>query len=270
MESQSSLPQPTSNTNKLFYGWVIVGMVALSLIVAAGVRSAPGVFLVPVQNEMGWSRADISFAVSIGLIIFGLTAPLSGRLIDLFGPRKIMMVGLLLIGISMAVSALVMQLWQLNAIWGVLSGVGTGIAGSVLGATVANRWFVARRGLITGIFGAATSAGQLVFVPFLSQLAVNFGWRNASIVLGIIAVALIVPTLFLMRNDPANVKALPLGATATTNPVKPIADPDVMKRAVRTPEFWLLAGTFFICGPPVTASSARTSSRMQSIAASHK
>ncbi len=113
---------------------------------------------------------------------------------------------------------------------------------------MANRWFVARRGLITGIFGAATSAGQLVFVPFLSQIAVNFGWRNASIVLGIIAVALIVPTLFLMRNDPADVKALPLGATATTNPVKSIADPDVMKRAVRTPEFWLLAGTFFICG----------------------
>lgn len=225
-----------------------MGIVALSLVVAAGVRSAPGVFLVPVQNEMGWSRADISFAVSVGLVIFGLTAPLSGRLIDTFGPRKVMVVGLLVVGVSMAMGALVMQLWQLNAIWGVLSGVGTGVVGSVLGATVANRWFVARRGLITGIFGAATSAGQLVFVPALTQLAVNFGWRNASIVLGLIAIALIVPTVILMRNDPADVKVLPLGATAATNLVKSVADPEIMKRAVHTPEFWLLAGTFFVCG----------------------
>jgi sugar phosphate permease len=235
-------------SSKLFYGWVVVGIVALSLVVAAGVRSAPGVFLVPVQNEMGWSRADISFAVSVGLVIFGLTAPLSGRLIDTFGPRKVMVVGLLVVGVSMAMGALVMQLWQLNAIWGVLSGVGTGVVGSVLGATVANRWFVARRGLITGIFGAATSAGQLVFVPALTQLAVNFGWRNASIVLGLIAIALIVPTVILMRNDPADVKVLPLGATAATNLVKSVADPEIMKRAVHTPEFWLLAGTFFVCG----------------------
>ena len=245
------ISSPQSNPQRpqrLFYGWVVVGIVALALIVAAGVRSAPGVFLKPVHDDMGWSRADISFAVSVGLVIFGLTAPISGRLIDSFGPRKVMVAGLVLVGISMAVSSLVVQLWQLNAIWGVLSGIGTGVVGSVLGATVANRWFVAQRGLITGIFGAATSAGQLIFVPALAQLAANFGWRNASVVLGVIAIAIIVPTLFLMRNDPANMKLLPFGATAATSVVKSVADPDVMKLAVRTPEFWLLAGTFFVCG----------------------
>jgi len=241
----SQSPHPSA---RLFYGWIVVGVVALALIAAAGVRSAPGVFLKPVHDDLGWSRADISFAVSVGLVIFGLTAPVSGRLIDSFGPRTVMVAGLLLVGISMVISAFIVQLWQLGAIWGVLSGVGTGIVGSVLGATVANRWFAARRGLITGIFGAATSAGQLIFVPALANLAASFGWRSASVVLGVIAAVLIVPTLILMRNDPADMKLLPFGATAATQVVKSVADPDVMKRALGTPEFWLLAGTFFVCG----------------------
>ena len=251
-DSPQSNPQLSpQRSSRLFYGWVVVGVVTLALIVAAGVRSAPGVFLKPVHDDMGWSRADISFAVSIGLVIYGLTAPISGRLIDSFGPRKVMAAGMVLVGISMAVSALVVQLWQLNAIWGILSGIGTGIVGSVLGATVANRWFVTQRGLITGIFGAATSAGQLIFVRMLAQLAADFGWRNASIVLGVIAAVLVVPTLILMRNDPADMKLLPFGSTGSTGStpvIKSVADPDVMKRAVRTPEFWLLAGTFFVCG----------------------
>jgi sugar phosphate permease len=212
------------------------------------VRSAPGVFIVSVEKEMEWTRAAISFAVSIGLVLFGLTAPFSGRLIDNFGPRKVMIAGLALTGVSMIMGAAISQLWQLNLIWGVLSGIGTGIVGSVLGATVAVRWFIERRGLVVGIFGAATSAGQLVFVPFLSALAVNFGWREATIVLGAIALTLIAPVLILMRNDPSDVGLKPYGLSQVTQVVKPIADPDIMRRAVRTPEFWLLAGTFFVCG----------------------
>jgi sugar phosphate permease len=232
----------------LFYGWVIVGVVALALIVAAGVRSAPGVFIVSVEQDMGWSRAAISFAVSVGLVIFGLTAPVSGRLIDSFGPRKVMAAGLLITGVSMVISAAITTQWQLNLFWGVLSGIGTGIVGSVLGATVANRWFIEKRGLVVGIFGAATSAGQLIFVPFLAAMATNFGWREASVVLGVIVIALIAPVLLLMRNDPGDVGLKPYGATTLTNIVKSVADPDIMKQAVRTPTFWLLAGTFFVCG----------------------
>lgn len=239
---------PASGTSRLFYGWIVVGVVALSLIVAAGVRSAPGVFIVSVERDMQWSRAAISFAVSIGLVLFGLTAPFSGRLIDSFGPRKVMIAGLVLTGVSMIVGAAISQLWQLNLIWGVLSGIGTGVVGSVLGATVANRWFVVRRGLVVGIFGAATSAGQLVFVPFLSALAVNFGWREGSVVLGAITLVLIAPVLLLMRNDPNDIGLKPYGASSMANFTRSVADPEVMKRAVRTPEFWLLAGTFFVCG----------------------
>lgn len=239
---------PLTRSSRLFYGWVIVGVVALALVVAAGIRSAPGVFIVSVEQDMAWSRAAISFAVSVGLVIFGLTAPVSGRLIDSFGPRRVMVAGLLLTGVSMVISAAITAQWQLNLFWGVLSGIGTGIVGSVLGATVANRWFIEKRGLVVGIFGAATSAGQLIFVPFLAAMATNFGWREASVVLGVIVIALIAPTVLLMRNDPGDVGLKPYGMSQVTQVVKSVADPNIMKQAVRTPTFWLLAGTFFVCG----------------------
>jgi MFS family permease len=154
---------------KLYYGWIVVAVTAIALILAAGARSAPGVFVLPIQTDFPvWNRADISFAISIGLVMFGFGGPLSGWLMNRFGPRLIVFIGLLITAASMILSASVQQLWQLNVIFGFLSGVGTGIVGSVLGATVANRWFLKRRGLIVGIFGAATSAGQLIFIRFCS------------------------------------------------------------------------------------------------------
>jgi MFS family permease len=236
------------NRSSFFYGWVIVAVTALTLIVSAGVRSAPGVFIVPLQEDVGWSRGVISFAVSIGLLLFGFAGPFSGWLIDRFGPKLVMLGGLALIGASMAASAAMTELWQLNLFWGALSGIGTGVVASVLGATVANRWFVARRGLVVGIFGAATSAGQLIFIPLLIQLVQIMGWRGATIVLAVAAVALILPVLLLMRNDPADIDAQPLGATAATIAAATQRTEGVLRWALRTPEFWLLAGTFFICG----------------------
>lgn len=139
---------------RFFYGWVVVAVTALTLLVSGGVRAAPGVFLLPLRADMGWSRASISFAVSLGLVLFGLAGPLSGWLMDRFGPRWLMFGGMLLVASSMALSATMTSVWQLNLFWGALSGIGTGVASTVLGAAVANRWFVARRGVVTGIFGA--------------------------------------------------------------------------------------------------------------------
>jgi predicted MFS family arabinose efflux permease len=199
---------------------------------------------------MQWSRAVISFAVSIGLVLFGLVGPLTGWLMDRFGPKVLMLTGLALIAASMVASAAMTALWQLNLFWGALSGIGTGIVASVLGATVANRWFVERRGLVVGIFGAATSAGQLIFVPLLMWLVVLIGWRSSTLVLAGVALAMLLPVLLLMRNDPSELGLRPYGAPATPiTPGQPAAnEPGVMRRAVRTPEFWLLSGTFFICG----------------------
>ena len=238
---------------RLYYGWIVVAVTALALLVSAGVRSAPGVFLIPLQEDTQWSTGVISFAVSIGLLVLGLTAPISGWLIDRFGPRLLAVIALILVSISMAASAFIQEPWQLALLWGGLSGIGTGIISGVLGATVAMRWFVARRGLVIGMFGASTSAGQLIFVPALMLAATTLGWRASSLVLAVIAMAAVLPVLLFLRNDPADLGLAPLGATAAET-LQPHArgEQGVMRRAVRSTEFWLLAGTFFICGATST------------------
>jgi predicted MFS family arabinose efflux permease len=167
---------------------------------------------------------------------------------DRFGPRQMMVLGMLLVAASMALSARMSTGWELNLFWGALSGVGTGVSSAVLGATVANRWFVARRGLVTGIFGAATSAGQLVFVPLLVQLAQQIGWRSSVLILGGFALVIILPIALLMRNDPASIGLQAYGAPDGAPIVALAREPGVMSRALRTPAFWFLAVTFFVCG----------------------
>jgi len=242
----------TAKPARLYYGWIVVAVTALALLVSAGVRSAPGVFLVPLQQDTQWSIGVISFAVSIGLLVLGLTAPIGGWLIDRFGPRTLTVIALALISLSMAASAFIQAPWQLALLWGGVSGVGTGIISGVLGATVSMRWFVAQRGLVIGMFGASTSAGQLIFVPALMLAATTLGWRESSLLLSFIAMAAVLPVLLFMRNDPADLGLAPLGATPAMTQVRPGAERGVMRRAVRTPEFWLLAGTFFICGATST------------------
>ncbi|UBV45398.1 MFS transporter (plasmid) [Deinococcus taeanensis] len=231
-----------------FYGWTVVAVAAFVLLLSAGARSAPGVFLLPMQADLGMSRTTLSFAASIGLIMFGLGGPLSGALMDRFGPRRVTAGGLLLIALSFAGSALIHTAWQLHLIWGLLSGLGTGIVGSVLGATVANRWFVTRRGLVMGLFGAAGSAGQLIFLPVLTAMAAALGWRQSAVIIGALALATLAPALLLLRDRPSDINALPLGLKPGEVAPSVLPDPGVMRRAVRSRHFWLLAVTFFVCG----------------------
>jgi predicted MFS family arabinose efflux permease len=235
--------------NKLYYGWVVVAVTVIALILAAGARSAPGVFVLPIQeNFPDWKRAAISLAISIGLVMYGFGGPLSGWLMNKFGPRRIVFGGLLITALSMTLSAGIQQLWQLNLLFGFLSGVGTGIVGSVLGATVANRWFLKQRGLIVGIFGAATSAGQLIFYPLLQHLVDVMGWRTTSIWIAAITAVLAIPIVLLMRNQPSDVNEKPYGADDNYVPSKQTTDANVMSKALRSLDFWLLAVTFFVCG----------------------
>jgi MFS family permease len=233
---------------RIFYGWIVVAVAVLATLVAAGIRSVPGALLVPLEQDLGWSKTTISVAVSIGLVLFGLGGPFSGYLMDRYGPRRITLFGLLLMSLSMVSSALMTQVWQLNLIWGVVSGVGTGIVGSVLGATVANRWFIKQRGLVTGIFGGATSAGQLIFIPALVAWATGLGWREAGWIMAGIALVVMVPIFLLMKDSPAEIGERPLGAAPGSAPARITADAGVMGQAMRSTTFWLLAGTFFICG----------------------
>lgn len=253
-------------SGRFYYGWVVVGVIFLALLVSAGVRSAPAVLINPLETELGWGRAAISFAVSVGLLIYGLSGPAAGWLMDRYGPKKLALLGLALIGGSTLAGAAMTELWQLNLFWGVLSGVGAGVVAPVLGATVANRWFVERRGLVLGIFGAAASAGQLVAVPALMWLVVVVGWREGTVYLAGAALLALFPVLLLMRDDPRAVGLRPYGVGEKQQPAaeeSPALEPGtaadtappgeprrggVFSRAARAPEFWLLSGSFFICG----------------------
>jgi len=199
----------------------------------------------------------------VGLLLYGFSGP-AGWLMDRLGPKLLTLLGLGIIVASTLAGATVRELWQLNLFWGVLSGVGTGIVAPVLGATVANRWFVERRGLVLGILGAAASAGQLVSVPALMWLVVEVGWRQVVIFLALATFAVLPLVLLFMRDDPERMGLRPYGEQERENepaatdspapePGTPLADAasergGVMSRALRAPEFWLLSGSFFICG----------------------
>jgi sugar phosphate permease len=231
-----------------FYGWVVVAVAAIVVIVTAGVRSAPGAFLLSMTEEPEWSTSTVSFAAAIGLIAFGLSGPLSGWLMGRIGVRNVVLLSLIVTSLSLFATSLVREIWQLTLVFGLISGIGTGLVASVLGPTVATRWFVRHRGLVTGILGASNSTGQLIFFPLLTALAVTTGWRAGAIVLAVLSMALILPVLAWVRDDPADVGARPLGVAKGELVHTPPPDRGVMRRAVRTSDFWFLAGTFFICG----------------------
>ena len=232
----------------LFYGWVVVAVTAVVVLVTAGVRAAPGAFLLTMTDEPGWSTATVSFAAAAGLVVFGLAGPLSGWLMGRFGVRSVVLASLAVTGVALLVTSLVREIWQLTVVFGIVSGLGTGLVASVLGPTVATRWFVRNRGLVTGLFGASTSAGGLIFIPLLTALAVTVSWRVGAVVLGVLALVLVVPVLVWVRNHPTDVGERPLGSP--DGPLDPPRAPDrgIMRRAVRTSDFWFLAGTFFVCG----------------------
>ena len=231
---------------RLHYGWVVVACAGIAVFLAAGVRAAPGVFLLPIEEDLGLSRSAVSLAVSLGLILYGLAAPFSGKLIDRYGLRLVATAGMLITAGGMFLSALSRNALQLNLFFGVLSGIGTGLIGSVLGATLANRWFVKHRGLVIGIFGAAVSAGQLVFLPVLASLSVSQGWRSTSVWIAAAVAVVAIPVALFVRNDPA---AMGFGPYGSSQPVPiPPPEPQVMRRAIRSADFWLLVGTFGICG----------------------
>src|SRR5437660_4945361 len=148
-----------------YYGWLILALCFLTTLTSAGVRSSPSVLIHPLEAEFGWSRALIASAVSMNLLLFGIAAPISGWLIDRFGPRKVMLASLTLLILGVSGTMTMNQFWQFFLVWGVIVGLGAGGVGSVLTATVGNRWFFVKRGLVLGILGSASSAGQIIFLP---------------------------------------------------------------------------------------------------------
>ena len=233
--------------------WWVLAVTFVAIIGAAGFRATPGVLVVPLQDEFGWSRATISLAVSVNLLLFGITAPFAAALMERFGIRRVVALALLAVSAGSALTTQMTQAWQLVALWGVVVGIGTGSMALVFAATIANRWFETRRGLVTGILTAAGATGQLVFLPLLASLTDSHGWRSASWTVSLAALAVVPLVLLLLRERPSDVGLLPYGATVA--PPLPVRGPSparaalgALRGASREPAFWLLAGGFAICG----------------------
>src|SRR5262249_17158552 len=161
---------PPLGRRNVHYGWVMVGVTFLAALISAGTVGAPGVFIVPLQKEFGWSTAEVSSALSIRFILFGLMAPFAAALLNRYGLRHVTLPAQLMVGSALVASLAMTQVWQLMLLWGVVIGIGTGMTALVLGATIATRWFAARRGLVVGIMTASVATGQLVFLPLLASL----------------------------------------------------------------------------------------------------
>jgi MFS family permease len=248
---------------RLHPAWVAAGVAFVALLCAAGFRAAPGVLMVPLQEEFGWSRGVVSLAVGVNLVLFGVTAPFAAALMERFGVRAVTCVALGLIAAGSGLAVGVTASWQLVLFWGVLIGLGTGSMALVFAAVVANRWFVQRRGLVMGVLTAASATGQLIFLPVLAWMSERSGWRSASLLVSAAALAVIPLVWLRLRNDPSDLGVAPYGAPAdppvgnpgpTLSP-SPAAGPGPARRAVetlavaaRTRTFWALAVGFAICG----------------------
>ena len=259
------MPTLTPVRRRIHPAWFVAAVAFVALLGAAGFRAAPGVLMVPLQEEFGWSRATLSLAVGVNLVLFGLTAPFAAALMDRFGIRRVTTCALLLIALGSGLSIFVRESWQLVLTWGVLIGLGTGSMALVFAATVAQRWFVRHRGLVTGILTAGSATGQLVFLPVVAVVAEHSGWRVASLVIALAALSVVPLVLLVLRDHPSDLGVTAYGAedephdetchVQESDQVEVVAQPgaarmaiDALRVAARTRTFWALVAGFAICG----------------------
>src|SRR5229473_4103696 len=238
------------------YGWVVVGVTFLTLLVTAAAMGMPGVLIVPLEREFGWDNAQISSALAIRIMLFGLFGPFAAAFMNRFGVRRVIMFATALIAGGLLASLAMTQVWQLILLWGIVVGVGTGLTAIVLAAKVATRWCNNRRGVVIGMLAASSATGQLVFLPLIAELTTRLGWRAALIfVAGMLAFVALVASV-LMHDRPSDLN-LPLYGESkiTPRPAEGVglvsllmAPVNVLKDAARVPIFWVLFGTFFVCG----------------------
>lgn len=243
----------TSALSRMHRAWWIVAITFLTLVSAAAFRSTTGVMLLPLEAEFGWSRSLTSGAAALNLLVYGFTAPFAATLIERFSMRRVVCAALSLVATGLYLTTLMTQSWQLVLLWGIFVGFGTGCLALVFGAAVANRWFVKRRGLVTGFFSAGYATGSMIFLPLLSFMIAGSGWRSASLIIAACSAVLAPIVYIFLRDRPADVGLFPYGATQEVDlgPAAPATARgaiEVLLTAMRHPAFWVLAFTFFVCG----------------------
>ncbi len=253
VSAQAAPPDPSPARARLHRAWFVAAVTFVTITGAAAFRSLPSLLIDPLHQEFGWSHGTIGAAVSLNLALYGVTAPFAAALMDRFGIRRVVAVALTVIAVGSGLTVWMTAAWQLWLCWGLLVGLGTGSMALAFAATVTNRWFTARRGLVTGILTAASASGQLVFLPLLSWMVEHHGWRPAAVTVALAALA-VVPFVWLLLHDhPADVGQNPYGSAEFLPKPPPATGAarrtlKVLSTSVRTGTFWLLAGTFAICG----------------------
>ncbi|MEE3624552.1 MFS transporter [Nitrospirillum sp. BR 11752] len=238
---------------RLHYGWVAAVLAFTTLLVGAGVRAAPGVLFVPLEQALGWDRATIAAAVSLNIFLYGFMGPFAAALMQAIGVRRTILTGLGLLAVTTITSTLMTQPWQMMLSWGLLVGLGTGLTSMTLAATVVNRWFIKQRGLVMGLLTASSATGQLVFLPGMAALATHFGWQAVGLTVGAAALVLAPLVALLLPDSPRAVGLAPLGGTLEDELPQKSGNPIViafttLARASKSVDFWLLFGSFFVCG----------------------
>ncbi|MEI6649277.1 MAG: MFS transporter [Actinomycetes bacterium] len=239
---------------KLHPAWTAFGVTFLTLMAMAGFRSAPSVLIIPLEDAFGWSRSTISLALSINVLLYGLTAPFAAALMEKFGIRRVVMVALSVVASGALGTVWMSKPWHLIALWGVVVGMGTGSMALVFAASIANRWFIEKKGIVLGALAAAAAAGQLIFLPGLSSLAVHHGWKWVSIAVAAAAFAMVPFVAIFLKERPSSAGVTPYGAPSDyVEPpiIRRNAGREailVLRRAAREKDFWYLSGSFFVCG----------------------
>jgi len=237
--------------------WIVAGAAFVVLLGAAGIRSTPAVLLDPLHDEFGWSRGTIGFAVSINVLLFGFIGPFAAALQLRYGLRRVTMVALATMAAGAALTTQMTEPWHLFLLWGLVVGAGAGCMATVFASTVASRWFVERRGVVTGVLTAATASGQLVFLPLLTHLAERQGWRTVGVTVALATVAVIPVVVVFLRDRPEDVGLRPFGAGADHVAVTAVGNPvanafGALRAAWGSGTFWLLWGSFAVCGLSTT------------------
>lgn len=240
---------------RIHYSWVILFIAFFSIITAGIVRSSSGVFIVPFETDFGWERSTISFAFAISLLLYGLSGPFMAALIEVLGLKKMMILAMATLLVGILLTFFMVKPWQLVLIWGIIIGLGSGLFLTVLSPYIANQWFEKRRGLALGILTASTATGQLILLPLLAMIVETHSWKWAMGLILILSVIMLAIILLFMKNSPQELGLLPYGQEEASpvnkgeqrkNPIT-IAFQTLFE-AVKVKEFWLLAGSFFICG----------------------
>lgn len=238
---------------RVHYAWIVVGVMFVVILASVGVRAAPGVLIVPLQAAFGWTNTSISGAISLNILLFGLVGPFAAGFIQTLGLKRTVLVSMALLVAGAGLSAFVTEIWQLYLTWGVLVGLGSGAGMVGLATAIANRWFVARRGLVVGLLTASNASGQLVFLPLLASLATNQGWHVVPLVVALVILLLMPMVMLFLPESPASIGLPAFGATSVTPLPKPAGNPFTIAigglgRGLRSVDFWLLMVTFSICG----------------------